>query len=108
MSPTLIALLIGGILGLIFGFFVARKSAGEKPIKGGTLASAFHYLGASASSATLPTILIGTFIYRLGLGRNVLLAVGLLAVSAVCLLLYAAFEAQASQLKSPQQPAANK
>jgi hypothetical protein len=100
MTSSLIALLIGGIVGLILGIFVARKSAAEKPIRGGMAASLFHYLGASASVAVLPTILIGTFVYRLGLVRNILLAVGVLVVSAVCLLLYAVFESQAGQVRN--------
>ena len=100
MSPSLIAVLAGAVIGLILGIFVARKSAAEKPIRGGSLANVFHYVGASASVAVLPTILIGTFIYRLGLARNVLLAIGMVAVSAVCLLLYAVFEAQVDRVKS--------
>src|SRR5437773_565518 len=99
MSRLLLTLLLGTALGLILGFFVARKSAAEKPIRGGMAASLFHYLGASASVAVLPTILIGTFIYRLGLVRNIALAVGMLAASAICLLLYAVFEAQVDQIK---------
>ena len=95
MTSSLMAITIGGILGLVLGFFVARKSAAQKPIQGGLAASLFHYLGASASVAVLPTILIGTFIYRLGLVRNIMLAASALAVSAICLLLYAVFESQA-------------
>jgi len=100
MTPSWIAVIVGGVLGLLTGIFVARKSAAEKPIRGGALASLFHYLGASASVAVLPTILIGTFVYRLGFGRNILLAVGMLAVAAVCLLLYAFFESQTKPTKT--------
>lgn len=100
MSSTWIAVIVGGVLGLLAGIFVARKSAAEKPIRGGVLASLFHYLGASASVTILPTILIGTFIYRLGLVRNLLLAIGMVAVSAVCLLLYAVFESRIGQVRS--------
>src|SRR4051794_18982742 len=100
MSPVVITLLVGGIVGLIMGFFVARKSAAEKPIQGGTLASVFHYLGPAASVGALPTVLNGTFVYRLGLFRDVPLALTMTGASEVCLLAYPYFEAQAKPANS--------
>ena len=94
MPNWVYALLIGGVIGLILGYFVARKSAAEKPIRGGMLASLFHYLGASAFVSVAPTVLIAAVIYRLGFARDLILAIGMLAISAVCLLIHAAFEVQ--------------
>ncbi len=94
MPNWVYTLLIGAVIGLILGYFVARKSAAEKPIRGGTLASIFHYLGASAFVSVAPTVLIAAVIYRLGFARDLILVFGLLAISAVCLLIHAAFEVQ--------------
>ncbi len=96
LPAWLMALLIGGVFGLIVGAFVARDSAAHKPIKGGPLASFFHYLGSSAFVAAAPTVLIGVFIYRLPFGSSVGLAVGLLALVAVCLIAYGMFEVRAA------------
>src|SRR5262245_24392308 len=90
------AVLIGAVIGLIGGYFVAGKSAAEKPLKGGTLGTVFHYLGASAFVAAAPTVLVAAVIYRLGFLRDVILGFGLLAIAAVCLVIYAAVEVQAS------------
>ena len=98
-----IALLIGGAIGLILGYFVTRKSEKEKPVQGGTVARVFHYLGASAFVAIAPTMLIGSFLYKLHffprLLRGLGLGFGLMAIAAVCLLIYAAVEAQTSKPK---------
>ena len=99
MPNWLIALLIGGAFGLILGVFVAGKSAKEKPVRGGVLAKAFHYLGASAFVSVGPTVLVGSYLYKLHffprLLRGIGLGFGLLAVAAVFLILYAVFEAPA-------------
>src|SRR5258707_12537716 len=95
------AVLIGAIFGLIGGYFVARKSVAEKPLHGGTLATAFHYLGASAFVAAAPTVLVGAVIYRLGFLRDVIFGFGLLAIAAVCLLIYPAVEVQAAPATEP-------
>jgi uncharacterized membrane protein len=93
----LITLLIGGALGLIVGVFAARRSAAQKPIKGGPVASVFHYLGASAFIAVAPTVLCGVFVYRLPFLGSVGLGVGLLALVAVCLVVYGVFEVRATR-----------
>ena len=92
--------LIGGVIGLILGYFVARKSAAEKPIRGGTVANIFHYLGAAAFVSVAPTVLIAAMIFRLGFARDLILAIGLLAISAVCLLIHAAIEVQSQPATS--------
>jgi hypothetical protein len=108
MPNWLIALLVGGAFGLIMGVFIARKSAKEKSIQGGTLASVFHYLGASAFVAVAPTVLVGSFLYKLHffprLIRGIGLGFSLLAVAAVFLILYAIFETQATQSQPKQSP----
>ncbi len=96
LPAWLMALLIGGVFGLIAGFFVARTSAARKPIKGGPLATFFHYLGSSAFVATAPTVLIGVFIYRLKFLASISLAFGLLALVAACLIVYGVFEVRAA------------
>ena len=89
-----IAMLCGGVFGLVFGLFVSRKSATEKPVRGGSVATLFHYLGASAFVATAPTVLIGAVIFRYGLIRDLALAATMLAIAGVLLLIHATFEAQ--------------
>ena len=106
--PTLtnwqIALLIGGAIGLIFGVVVARKSAKEKAIQGGMMARLFHYLGTAAFVAVAPTVLVGSILYKLNFFPRVIrglgLGFGLLAISALCLIIYAAFEVQATKQKA--------
>ncbi len=100
--PTwVIALLIGGVIGLIMGVFVARKSAKEQPIKGGPLASLFHYLASSAFVGIAPTVLVGAILYRAHFFPRLIQGIGLglslLVTAAVFMLLYAAFEAPSEQ-----------
>src|SRR5476651_637502 len=92
-----IAILCGGAFGLIFGLFVARKSAAEHPIRAGAAAKMFHYLGASIFAATAPTVLIGAVIFHYGLIRDLVLALVMLFSAALLLLIYAVFEVQAIQ-----------
>src|SRR5258705_7391198 len=91
------AVLIGLTVGLIFGVFVARKSAAEKPIKGGPLGQVLHYLGAALFVSTAPMVLVAGIVYHYPLLSNLLLALGMLASSAVFLLLYAAVELNAEK-----------
>ncbi len=89
MSDFLNVILIGSVIGLLLGLFVARKSAAQKPILGGFPAQAFHYLGASAFVATAPTVLIGAVVMHFGLIRDLLLAAVMLGAAFVLLLAYA-------------------
>ena len=86
------AVLIGLTTGLIFGVFVARKSAAEQPVQGGTLGKALHYLGAALFVSTAPTVLIAGLVYHYPLLSNLLLALAILACSALVLLLFATVE----------------
>ncbi len=92
----LTTLAIGSVFGLIVGYFAARTSAARKPIKGGPLANLFHYLGSSAFVAAAPTVLIGVIFFRLPFWTSMGLAFGLLALVAVCLIVYGAFEVNAA------------
>ncbi len=92
----LITLAIGSAFGLIVGYFAARKSAAKKPIQGGPLANVFHYLGSSAFVAAAPTVLIGVIFFRLHFGTSISLALGLLALTVVSLIIYAAVEVRAA------------
>jgi|SRR5579859_4715012 len=92
MSDFLNVVLIGSAIGLLLGFFVARKSAAQKPLRGGFPAQAFHYLGASAFVATAPTVLIGAVVMHFGLIRDLLLAAVMLAAAFVLLVAYATFD----------------
>ncbi len=96
LPAWLMALGIGSVFGLIVGVFVARTSAARKPIKGGPLARFFHYLGSSAFVAAAPTVLIGVILYRLPFWSSIGLAFGLLALVAVCLIVYGMFEVRAA------------
>ncbi len=91
-----VTLLIGSVFGLFVGVFVARTSAARKPIKGGPVANFFHYLGSSAFVAAAPTVLIGVILFRLPFWSSIGLAFGLLALVAICLILYGVFEVRAA------------
>jgi hypothetical protein len=102
MPNWLIALLIGGVLGLILGASVARKSAQQKPIKGGPVAEALHYVASSAFVAVGPTVLVTAILNRElhffpRLLSGLAMGLSLIAVAAVCLLVFAVFEVQASR-----------
>jgi hypothetical protein len=92
MSDFLNVILIGSVIGLLLGFFVARKSVAQKPIHGGIPAQAFHYMGASAFVATAPTVLIGGAVMHFGLIRDLALAAVMLGMAFVLLVAYAAFD----------------
>jgi uncharacterized membrane protein len=91
-----VALLIGGAIGLVVGWFVAQESAKEKPIRGGPLASLFHYLAASAFVSIAPTVLVGAILYHAHFFPRLLQGIGLgitwLVTAAVFMLLYAVLE----------------
>ena len=91
MSDWLAAVIIGAAVGLILGVQIARGSATKQPIQGGTAARLFHYLACVSLTGMPPFVLAGLL---LGLPFLTLFssALGFLAVTAVCLLAYAAAE----------------
>jgi hypothetical protein len=95
MSKEIVVLSIQVAFALIFGYFVASKSNVERPIKGGTVAQVFHYLGAATFVAVAPTVLLNTLVLHIPLLSNVLSALGMLVVAMLCLIVHAVFEAPA-------------
>ncbi len=89
------AVLIGGGIGIVLGFFVARRSASTKPIQGGALAHIFHYLGAVGAVAPAPIVLVGAIVYKLPFGQSAGLCCGSLALGFVMLLFFAFLEVKA-------------
>ena len=96
MSKEVIVPIIQVAFGLIVGYFVARKSNAEKPIKGGTLAQVFHYLGAATFVAVAPSVLLNGIVLKLHFVPNVLSAMAMLAVAGIFLIIHAVFEAPAT------------
>jgi hypothetical protein len=91
------AILIGGGFAAVVGFFVARKSAARKPVQGGPLAHVFHYLGAVATVAPAPIILVGAFAFRLSFGESAALCLGTLSMAFILLIGFAALEVRGRQ-----------
>lgn len=91
MTHWLIAVIIGLAIGLAIGVRIARESSRKQPITGGLLAKMFHYLACAGLSTMLPFIIVGIIA---GLSFLALFgtAVGFLAVTGLCLLIYAGFE----------------
>jgi ABC-type Fe3+ transport system permease subunit len=91
MTHWLIAVIIGLAIGLAIGVRIARESNRKQPVTGGPLAKVFHYLACSGLSTMLPFIIAGIVV---GLSFLALFgtAIGFLALTGVCLLVYAGFE----------------
>lgn len=96
MSKEVIVPIIQVAIGLILGYFVARKSNAEQPVKGGTMAQIFHYLGAVTFVGVAPAVLLNALVLKLHFVPNVLSALAMLAVAGVFLIIYAVFEAPKS------------
>jgi hypothetical protein len=95
MTHWLIAVIIGLAIGLAIGVRIARESNRKQPITGGPLAKVFHYLACAGFSTVLPFVTAGIVIkIIIGLSSLALFgtAVGFLALTGVCLLIYAGFE----------------
>src|SRR5579863_2008404 len=97
MANWQIAVVIGGALGLIGGWWVARKSARKEPLKGGIVGTVLHYLACAAQTAAAPTALVGVILaHDLHLIPRILtgvgLALGCIAVTVVLLVVHAAYE----------------
>jgi len=91
MSDWLTALLIGAAIGLVVGIKIARDSHAKESVRGGAAASAFHYLACAGMSTTIPFIFAG-IVVGLPFLKLFGTAVGILAVTFACLLVYAASE----------------
>jgi hypothetical protein len=91
MSDWMAALLIGAAVGLLVGIKIARDSHAKERVRGGTAASAFHYLACAGMSTTIPFIFAG-IVAGLPFVRLFGTAVGILVVTFAFLLGYAASE----------------
>ncbi|HSK87354.1 MAG TPA: hypothetical protein VK880_03315, partial [Anaerolineales bacterium] len=79
---------------------IARRSARQAKINGGTGAQVFHFLGAAVYIGVIPAALCGSILvgpFKLGIP----LALGLLAVSFLLLVGYAIFERPALAALKP-------
>jgi hypothetical protein len=102
MTHAEIAAIVGLALGLIFSFYVRRKSIAEEKIYGGTLAQVFHYLGVLAFCMTLPTV-ISAGILRSGFLPSVALGFTCVILAFVFLLIFAVIEQPARAGITPQE-----
>jgi hypothetical protein len=93
MDNGLSAILVGLVLGSWLGFYVARRSERENPIKGGAPAKVFHLIGAVLLSSVSPMVLSSAFIFRVPFGQLVLTAFAMLLVAFAMFIVYAVFDA---------------
>ena len=97
-----IAAIIGLALGVVFSFYVRRKSILEEKIYGGTLAQVFHYLGVLGFCMTLPTV-ISAGILRSGFLPSVALGFACIIAAFLCLVIFAAIEQPARAGVTPEE-----
>ncbi len=91
MTHAEVAALIGLALGVVFSFYVTRKSLREEKVYGGTLALVFHYLGVLGFCMTLPTVL-SAVILRSGFLPSFLLGMSCVIAAFLALLIFAVIE----------------
>ncbi len=86
-------IIIGFVVGMLFGILTTRESLLRQPVHGGPLAHVFHFLGASGISAIIPLVVIA-LVARLTFPRIV--ATGLLFSfgTYAFLILHAVFESR--------------
>ena|SRR5579859_3647599 len=97
MTNWQIAILIGGILGLIGGRWVAVRSAQKEALRGGRVSSVLHYLACAAQTSAAPTALVAAIVSRdLHLVPRILtsvgLALGFIVLALILLVTHAAYE----------------
>ena len=97
MENWQIAVLIGGLIGLLAGTWVARKSAQKETLTGGPLGKALHYMACAAQTAAAPAALVSVILSRgLPLVPRILsgveLAVGFIALALLLLVIHALYE----------------
>ncbi len=95
-----IAAIIGLALGIVFSFYVQRKSILEEKIYGGILAEVFHYLGCLGFCMTLPTV-ISAGLLRSGFLPSVALGFTCVGLAFVFLFLFAVVENPARAAVTP-------
>jgi hypothetical protein len=97
-----IAAIIGLALGLVFSFYVRRKSILEEKIHGGALAQVFHYLGCLGFCMTLPTV-ISANLLRTGFLPSVALGFSCVILAFIFLLVFAVIEQPARAGIAPEE-----
>jgi len=102
MTNWQIAVLIGGVIGLIGGWWVAHKSAQKEALKGGTVGAVLHYLACAAQTSAAPMALVAVLLaHDLHLFPRILtgvgLALGCLAVAVILLMAHATYESIATE-----------
>jgi hypothetical protein len=88
ITPTLIGIGIG----LIVGYFIARRAASETPIKSGLPALVCNYIASAAVAAIAPTMFIAAVFFRIKFLTDVTIFLGLMVVATVALLVFGAVE----------------
>lgn len=94
---TTLAVLV--IAALFLGTLAARSSSKREAILSGSPATIFHYLANAIMSVVTLTVLASVFVLRLELLTIVVVIVGMVAISLVLLMIYAAFEKPAIEKK---------
>ena len=93
-NDQILALVIGAGVAIFFGAFIARKSAAEDKIHGGTVAQVFHYIASACVAGVLPVV-IASLVLGNGFRFSFPAAIGFLSVGWLALLIYAAVEKSA-------------
>jgi hypothetical protein len=98
MDRALLALLTGLGCGLVYGLYIARKSARQQPIYGRAGAKFFHYLASVGMGGILPVVLASLLLGQ-GFRTAFPLALAFLLVVWVSLMIYAVLERPALKEK---------
>ncbi|NDJ62716.1 MAG: hypothetical protein GYB67_16455 [Chloroflexi bacterium] len=91
LEPLQIALIVGLLVGISAGGYVALLSHRESQVLGGPLAHLFHFFAAAGFVGGLPAAITAAILGQ-GLGGALLMAAGFLLASGIGLFLYALFE----------------
>lgn len=91
MERGVLALVIGIGCALVLGYFTARASAQRDAVRGGLLASLFHYIGAASVTGVLPLVLANVLLGQ-GIVRALLSAAVFFVIALGALVAYAALE----------------
>ncbi len=97
MENWQIAVLVGGLIGLLAGTWVARKSAQKQALTGGSLGKVLHYMACAAQTAAAPAALVSVLLSRgLPLVPRILtgveLALSFIVLALLLLVVHAAYE----------------
>ena len=91
MNDWILAVIVGVALGAVIGVKVSRDSIKKEPVRGGTLPQVMNYLASTSLTSVLPFVIAGLVV---GLRFLTLFgtALGLIALTAVFLLIFGAVE----------------